>query len=57
MPSPFPGMDPFSTPRWSHKAEREFKRRVRRLTSSDPRSVCARGVSMEHRLAKLSQYV
>ncbi len=43
--------------RWTHKAEREFKRRVRRLTSRDPRSVCARGVSMEVRLAKLSQYV
>ncbi len=37
--------------RWSHKAEREFKRRVRRLTSR------SWGVSMEHRLAKLSEYV
>ena len=37
--------------RWSHKAEREFKRRVRRLTSR------SWGVSMEYRLAKLSEYV
>ena len=37
--------------RWSHKAEREFKRRVRRLTSR------SWGVSMEVRLKKLSQYV
>ena len=37
--------------RWSNKAEREFKRRVRRLTSR------SWGVSMEYRLAKLSEYV
>ena len=37
--------------RWSHKAEREFKRRVRRLTSR------SWGVSMGYRLAKLSQYI
>ena len=37
--------------RWSRKAEREFKRRVRRLTSR------SWGVSMEVRLAKLAQYV
>lgn len=37
--------------RWSHGAEREFKRRVRRLTAR------RWGVSMEVRLAKLSQYI
>ena len=37
--------------RWSNAAEREFKRRVRRLTSR------SWGVSMEYRLKKLAEYL